>query len=130
LAFVLGKDAPHVSLSAVFDAVWGWFAGRPMHFKVLFGLATCLVATELLFRRLAPGSAAYAAWTRLFQGIGKVWTAVLLALIYLLSVGPVSLGFRLLGKDPLDRRLGPEPSFWRGHEPNPLGAEAAARHQF
>ena len=37
---------------------------------------------------------------------------------------------RLLGKDPLDRRLKPEPTFWRRHEPNPLGPEAAARHQF
>jgi len=88
------------------------------------------MVTELLFRRIAPGSHAYAVWTRFFQGIGKLWTAVILALIYLLSVGPVSLAFRLLGKDPLDRGLLPEPSFWRGHEPNPLGPEAAARHQF
>jgi hypothetical protein len=119
-----------LSLSAVFDAVLRWFAARPTPFKILFGLATLLMVTELLFRRIAPGSHAYAAWTRFFQGIGKVWTAVLLALIYVLSVGPVSLGFRLLGKDPLDRRLVAEPSFWRGHEPNPLGAERSVRHQF
>jgi hypothetical protein len=37
---------------------------------------------------------------------------------------------RLFGKDPLDRSLRPEPSFWRPHEPNPLGPSAAARHQF
>ena len=37
---------------------------------------------------------------------------------------------RLFGKDPLDRSLAPEPSFWRAHEPNPLGPERAARHQF
>ena len=35
-----------------------------------------------------------------------------------------------LGHDPLDRRLAPEPTFWRAHEPNPLGPERAARHQF
>jgi hypothetical protein len=119
-----------LSLADVFDAVARWFAARPPHTKVLLGLASTLFVAELLFRRIAPGSRAYAAWTRFFQGIGKVWTAVLLAVIYLLSVGPVSLAFRLLGKDPLDRRLVPEPSFWRGHEANPLGAEAAARHQF
>ncbi len=55
---------------------------------------------------------------------------MLLAVIYLLSVGPIGLVMRALGKDPLDRRLAPEPSFWRAHEPNPLGRERAARHQF
>lgn len=119
-----------MSLAALFHRVALWFAGRPTHTKVLLCLATALVVGELLFRRLAPRSRAYAAWTRLFEGIGKVWTAVLLAVIYILSVGPVSLAFRLLGKDPLDRQLQAEPSSWRGHEPNPLGAEAAVRHQF
>ena len=33
-------------------------------------------------------------------------------------------------KDPLDRKLDAEPSFWRSHEPNPLGPAASARHQF
>ena len=107
-----------------------WFAARPAHTRVLLCVATLMLVGELLFRWIAPRSRAYAAWTRFFQGIGKVWTAVLLALIYVLSVGPVSLGFRLLRKDPLDRRLLPEPSFWRRHDPNPLGPEAAARHQF
>jgi len=45
-------------------------------------------------------------------------------------VGPVSLFMRLGRHDPLDRQLAPEPSFWRGHEPNPLGPARAARHQF
>ncbi|HEY7516495.1 MAG TPA: SxtJ family membrane protein [Vicinamibacteria bacterium] len=89
-----------------------------------------MVVVELLFRRLAPGSAAYRRWTAFFQGIGAVWTAVLLALIYLVSVGPISVVMRLRDRDPLDRALRPEPSFWRAHEPNPLGPLAAARHQF
>jgi hypothetical protein len=55
---------------------------------------------------------------------------VLLAVIYLVSVGPIGLFMRLFGKDPLDRSLRAEPSFWRSHEPNPLGPVAAARHQF
>ena len=119
-----------MSLDAILDSILGWFAGRPTHTKVLLCLAVSLVAVELLLRWLAPRSRAHAAWTRLFEGIGKVWTAVLLAVIYVVSVGAVSLGFRLLGKDPLDRRLRAEPSFWRRHDPNPLGAEAAVRHQF
>jgi hypothetical protein len=110
------------------DAV-GWFMDLPLRFKVL-AFASVVVLVELAFRRFAPKSDAYRRWTAFFQGIGKVWTAVLLALVYVLSVGPVGLVMRLVGHDPLDRRLTPEPSFWRAHEPNPLGPERAARHQF
>ena len=62
--------------------------------------------------------------------LARAWAAVILSFVYLLSVGPIGLGMRLLGKDPLDRSLRPEPTFWRAHEPNPLGPRAAVRHQF
>jgi hypothetical protein len=101
----------------------------PFRWKVLI-LASLVVAVELLFRRLAPRSAAYHAWQRFFEAIGAVWTVVILALVYFVSVSMVAIGMRLLGKDLLDRSLRAEPSFWRAHEPNPLGAQAAARHQF
>jgi hypothetical protein len=110
------------------DALDCFFA-LALRWKIL-AFATLVVLVELAFRRFGPRSRAYAAWTRFFQGLGVVWTAVLLSIIYVLSVGPVGLVMRLLGKDPLDRALAPEPSFWRAHEPNPLGAERAARHQF
>jgi len=106
-----------------------WLAALSWRWKVVL-FATIVVLVELGFRRLAPKSRAYARWTGFFQGLGKVWTALLLAIIYVLSVGPVGLVMRLFGHDPLDRRLAPEPSFWRAHEPNPLGPERAARHQF
>jgi hypothetical protein len=106
-----------------------WFAGLSLRSK-LVALATAMVLVELGFRRFAPKSRAYARWTGFFQGLGKVWTAVILAIVYVFSVGPIGLAMRLLGHDPLDRRLAPEPSFWRAHEPNPLGLERAARHQF
>ena len=92
--------------------------------------ASLVVTIELLVRRLAPKSLAYKRWTAFFEGIGSIWTAVLLAVIYFLSVGPMSLFNRAFGKDPLDRTLAPEPSFWRSHEPNPLGVLASTRHQF
>ena len=114
-----------MSLADAFD----WYAGLALRWKVL-SLATVVVLVELAFRRFAPRSQAYGRWTRFFQGIGSVWTAVLLSLIYVVSVGPVGLVMRLLGKDPLDRSLAAEPSFWRAHEPNPLGPERAAGHQF
>ena len=108
---------------------FAWLAGLPVRFKLL-AFATLVVLTELALRRFAPKSGFYRRWTRTFEAIGSVWTAVLLGVIYVLSVGPIGLAMRLFGNDPLDRRLAPEPTFWRAHEPNPLGTERAARHQF
>lgn len=111
-------------------AVVSWFAHLTPFKKGLLGFATTVFLVELAFRRIAPASAAYAAWTRFFQGIGKVWTAVILSIVYVGSVGIIGIVMRVLGKDPLDRTLVAEPSFWRAHEPNSLGAVEAVRHQF
>jgi hypothetical protein len=113
---------------SLLDAV-AWFLGLSWRWKLVL-FATIVVLVELGLRRFAPKSRAYARWTGFFEGLGKVWTALLLAIVYVFSVGPVGLVMRLFGHDPLDRRLAPEPSFWRAHEPNPLGPEQAARHQF
>ncbi len=96
----------------------------------LLVVATAMVLVELALRRFAPKSRFYAGWTAVFRGIGSVWTALLLAIVYVVSMGPIGLAIRLFGNDPLDRALAPEPSFWRPHVPNPLGPESAARHQF
>ena len=106
-----------------------WFGGLPLRFKLL-ALAALVVLVEVALRRFAPKSRAYRRWTAFFQAIGAVWTAVLLALVYVLSVGPIGLVMRLAGNDPLDRTMVPEPSFWRAHEPSPLAPARAARHQF
>jgi hypothetical protein len=107
-----------------------WLMGLPVHTKVLLGLATSMFLTELAFRRFAPRSSAYKKWTAGIEALGAFWTAIILGIVYFVSVALISLGMRLTGHDPLDRRLAKEPSFWRRHEPNPLGPDAAARHQF
>jgi len=122
---VIWRSLSHLS----WPGAYAWFLGLWLRWRC-GALAAVVVLVEVGFRRLAPKSRAYARWTAFFEGIGKVWTAVLLALVYVLSVGPIGLAMRLLRHDPLDRRLAPEPSFWRAHEPNPLGPERAARHQF
>ncbi len=111
------------------QSLYAWLAGPGWRPKLLaFAFAVMLV--ELSLRNLAPKSAVYRGWTACFRGIGAVWTALILALVYVLSIGPIGVVMRVRGKDPLDRRLDPEPSFWRAHEPNPLGPERASRHQF
>jgi hypothetical protein len=105
-------------------------AAWPTHTKLLLGFATTVLIVELVLRRFARGTRAYALWTRGFEALGAVWTALILSLIYVLSVGPVSLAMRLARKDPLERAIEPGRSAWHAHEPNPLGPRAAARHQF
>ena len=119
-----------VGVGDLANRVAGWWAGRPYHTRVLLTLATAVFVTELVLRRVAPRSRFYAGWTKLFQTIGKFWTAVILSVVYFLSVAVVSVFMKLRGKDLLDRALDPEPTFWRPHDPNPLGPRAAARHQF
>ena len=97
---------------------------------MLLGLATTVFVVELVFRRVAPHSAAYRKWKAGFEFVGSIWTGVILSIVYFTTVSVIGIGMRLLGKDPLDRSLRAEPSFWRAHEPNPLGPTAAARHQF
>lgn len=92
--------------------------------------ACTVVLIEIVLRRLGPESRIYEIWKRFIEAIGTVWTAVILSLVYALSIGPISIVMKLLRRDLLDRKLGPEPSFWRTHSPNPLGPQAAARHQF
>ena len=105
-------------------------AAWPMHRKVLFSVAVLVFLTELAFRRFAPLSRAYARWKRGFEAVGRFWTGIILSVVYFVSVAGVSAVMRLLGKDPLDRKLDREPTWWRRHDPNPLGPAAAARHQF
>jgi hypothetical protein len=98
--------------------------------KSVLAFAGTVFLVEVAFRRFGRGSKAYVRWTRFFEGIGKVWTAVILSVVYVFSVGPVGLVMRLLGRDLLDRKMTIEPSLWRAHEPNPMGPAASVRHQF
>jgi hypothetical protein len=106
-----------------------WTAA-PLHSRLLLAFAVCVFAAELIMRRWARRSRFYAAWTRVFQAVGHVWTVVLLSVVYVVAVGPIHVVMRLRSKDMLDRSLDGNESSWRDHVPNPLGPEAAARHQF
>ena len=105
-------------------------AALPTHTKILLTLATTVMVVELILRRVAPESRFYAGWKRVFEAVGSFWTAIILSVVYFLSVSVVSGVMKAFGKDPLDRQLLGEPSFWRIHEKNPLGPKAAVRHQF
>jgi hypothetical protein len=107
-----------------------WLAGLPLYKQILLSLGCTLVAVELTLRRFAREKPIYKRWTHGIETLGAFWTAVILSIVYFFSVSFVSIGMKLAGKDLLDKGLAPEPTFWRTHEPNPLGRLAAVRHQF
>lgn len=119
-----------VSILDFFGRLAAAFTGMATWKQVLLGVATTAFLVELVLREVAPRSKVYAGWKVGMEKVAHFWTAIILSVVYFVSVAIVSLFMKMFGKDPLDRRLGPEPSFWRSHEPNPLGAVAAARHQF
>jgi hypothetical protein len=119
-----------VILSLSVTSLTAWLAHLPAHTRVILALAFAVFIVEVLLRWLAPRSRVYAGWKRCFEAVGHVWTLVILSVVYVIGVGPVRLSMLLAGKDPLDRAIGAETSAWRPHTPNPLGPEAAARHQF
>ena len=118
-----------MTLADFFAHIAQRFAAWPTYRKTLLAVAVVIFLVELALRRFAPKSRFYKGWTHTFESIGNVWSAVFLSIIYVLSVGPIGLAMRALGKDPLDRAIG-QGSAWKSHEPNPLGPKAAARHQF
>jgi hypothetical protein len=119
-----------MEIASVVGKLAARLAALPPHTKVLLAFATTVFVIELALRRFAPKSVFYRRWTGVFMAIGHFWTAILLGIIYFLTVSVVSFFMKLFAPDPLDRGLAAEPTFWRAHEPNPLGPEAAARHQF
>jgi hypothetical protein len=119
-----------VSLSNLLAHIAAWYAHLSPIKRGVLALATTMFVVEVVLRTFAAKSRAYKAWQHGIEAVGSVWTAILLSFVYVLSVGPISACIRLFGKDPLDRAIGDRPSTWHAHEPNPLGAYAAARHQF
>lgn len=92
-----------------------WLAA-PGGLLVLLGLVAPLL--------LRP---AYRLWMGLALVLGFVMTRVLLTAVFLLTILPLGLVFRLIGKDPLDRKIDRTvPSYWRPkeyHDPSPKRLE-------
>lgn len=69
----------------------------------------------------------YQYWLAFGHAIGVVMAPIQLMLVYLLVFGPARLITVLLGKDLLDRRMTPAPSFWKARESHAATLEEARR---
>lgn len=71
----------------------------------------------------------YEYWLAFGHAIGLIMTPVQLFLIYGLVFGPARIVTLVARRDPLDRGLSPEPSFWKEKQPLAHTIEEV-RHQF
>ncbi len=66
-------------------------------------------------------------WMRVAHALGSFNTRVLLGVVYFVVMTPTGIVMRLLGRDPLDRRLGDRSSYWVLRKPNPDSRGAMER---
>lgn len=71
----------------------------------------------------------YSYWMKFALALGKVSTAVLLTLFYVLAIGPVAIAFKLFGKDLLDRKAEHRTSYWYDKSKEPITLDQS-KHQF
>jgi len=74
-------------------------------------LGAALVLLALVFPRalMYPNKA----WMKLAEALAFVMTRVILGIIFFFIVTPIGVTKRLFGWDPLYRRTGSSPSYWR-----------------
>lgn len=71
----------------------------------------------------------YFYWMKFAHLLGRVNTALLLTLFYLLILGPVAMVLKLFGKDLLDRKAEQRTSYWYNKSKEPTTLEQS-KHQF
>lgn len=69
----------------------------------------------------------YEYWLAFGHAIGVVMTPIQLFIVYALVFGPARLVTLVTGKDLLDRRMRPAPSFWKPKESRASSLEEARR---
>ena len=85
-------------------AAFLWWRGRVGRAEVIGGVGAVLLVAGLA----APRALKYpsAAWWKFSRALGYVNARVLLTILFAVVLVPVSVIWRLLGKDPLERRRG------------------------
>ena len=99
-----------VAIPLALLAALGTWRGHTV-LPVLFGgLALTLAGFALLAPKLL--GPVHKVWMAGAHGLGEFNARVLLGLVYFLMMTPMGMIMRLVGRDPLDRRLKDRPSYW------------------
>ena len=79
-----------------------WWRGRAMRAEIAGAVGAFLLIAGLVYAPLLKYPSA--AWWRFSRALGHVNTRILLTLLFAVVLVPISLIWRLIGKDPLARR--------------------------
>ena len=85
-------------------AAFLWWRGRAGRAEVIGGIGAVLLVAGLAHPPLLKYPSA--AWWKFSRALGYVNARVLLTILFAVVLVPVSVIWRLLGKDPLERRRG------------------------
>ena len=91
-----------------------WWRGRIGRAEILGGVGLFLLAAGLTYPRALKYPSAL--WWKFALALGYVNARVLLTVLFAIVLVPISLIWRLTGKDPLARRRGQ----WNGWSPYPV----------
>jgi hypothetical protein len=109
-----------IAIAVLFGLLLPWLFdfGRPVWPWVLAGVMAlwALVNAESM-------RGFYTGWMRVALAISKVTTPIVLAIAFFLVFFPVALIFRILGKDPMERRFEASTDSYR-HESDPIPPES------
>ena len=100
----------------------GVWRGHTILPAVLGGAAVALGVLALVAPRLL--SPVHKLWMKIADALAWFNTRVLLGVVYYLVMTPTGIVMRLMGRDPLDRRLKDRPTYWidRKQHPDPRGS--------
>ncbi len=62
----------------------------------------------------------YRGWMKFALVLGWVNTRIILSLVYFIVMTPLAFIFKLVGKDPMCRKLSTADSYWIKREPKPF----------
>ena len=113
----LRRFAVTVAIPLAILATLGVWRGHTILPALLGGLAAALGGLAVL----APGllGPVQRVWMAGAHALGSFNTRVLLGLVYFLAMTPIGVVMRrVVGRDPLDRRLRDRPSYWIERKPH------------
>jgi hypothetical protein len=112
-------------VGGVFALLGGWWLYRGKFSSgshIVLPLGSLLVLLGLVWPRslVWPNRA----WMLLAEGLSFVTTRIILGIVFFLIITPIGVVKRLSGWDPLERRSGRRPSYWRPYS----GRQRDRRH--
>ncbi|BBL69848.1 SxtJ family membrane protein [Methylogaea oryzae] len=104
-------------LAVIFGAVPLWWLGKPPLLPVMIAAGVLLLWALLLPKTLSP---LYRLWMAIGEVLGWINTRIILGILFVALFFPVGLLMKLLGKDPMRRRLDAQAASYRNpsnHQP-------------